>query len=167
MSPGCRAFLLALALCLPASAVAAPLEVHGETDRFAGQGVALAWAILRGATEQAAQVVVRVEPLDARLVSLSVDAVDPFSGERRQVLGLTGLGHGLTVTMPRSGFADHPRREFHLFTGNDEHAQHPSLTIYYQGAPDTAPEFLAEDRLRAYLDVTLDELRRGAPGGKP
>jgi len=155
---------LGLALCQPAGAVAAALEVHGETDRFAGRGVALAWAILRGASEDAAQVVVRVVPLEARLASLRVDAVDPFSGERRSILGPIGLGQGLTVTMPRSGFADHPRREFHFFAG--EPSLPPSLTVYYQGAPDTAPEFLAEEPLRAYLDRTLDALRRAGPRGK-
>ncbi|MFB3817780.1 MAG: hypothetical protein ACE147_08970 [Candidatus Methylomirabilales bacterium] len=160
MRRGRHAWLLVLALCLPASGSAAGLEVHGETDRFAGHGVALAWAVLRGATEAEAQAVVRVVPLDARLVSLSVDAVDPFSGERRQLLGRTDLGRGLTVAMPRSGFADHPRREFHLFTGSDERVRQPSLTIYYLGAPDTAPEFLAEDRLAAYLEATLATLRQ-------
>jgi hypothetical protein len=167
MRPVFFAWLLALALGLPASGAWAAREMHGETDRFAGQGLALAWAVLRGATEAEAQVLVRVVPLDARLVALSLDAVDPFSGQRQQLLSLTGLGRGLTVAMPRSGFADHPRREFHLFTGNGEHAQHPSLTVYYLGAPDTAPEFLEQDRLAAYLDRTLDELKRAGPRRNP
>ena len=49
------------------------------TDAFAADGVALAWAILRGRDEATTQVIVRVEADPARYRSLAVTGVDPFT----------------------------------------------------------------------------------------
>jgi hypothetical protein len=158
--PVCAVILLLAALCGPAGA---GQQVHGEGDRFAGHGIAMAWAILKAAVEDESRVVVRMAPLDPRLVAASIEGVDPFTDRREQVLARTALGAALDATSRRGTFADLPRREFHFYTAAGEKTA-PAVTVYFLGTPDTTPEFLAEEALRAYLDATLAALRRPRPG---
>jgi hypothetical protein len=139
-------------------------EVHGENSRFAGHGVALAWAILKAPVEDQSQVVVRMIPTDARYVTVGVEGVDPFTQARRTILSAQPLGAGLDVRSARGSFADFPRREFHFYLATDWQAKQPGVTIYFMGVPDTAPEFLAEAALSAYLAETIAKLRGGGKG---
>ncbi len=159
--------LLALWLLLGgAASPAVAAEVHGENSSFAGQGIALAWGILKAPVEDQSQVVVRMVPLDPAYVGVAVEGVDPFTQARRTILPEQPLGAGLDVRSARGSFADFPRREFHFYTAIDRQARRPSLTVYFMGVPDTSPEFLAEGPLTAYLAETIAKLRgpgRGAP----
>lgn len=152
------------ALLLQAGGPAGAAEqVHGESSEYAGRGVALAWAILKAPVEDQSQVVVRLARLDPALGGVSLEGVDPFSGERRELLPRTPLPERFETRSPRGGFAELTRREFHFYPAAAGPAGPPSLTIYFLGVPDTAPEFLAEAALTAYLDQTLARLIRGKP----
>jgi len=148
---------LVLVLSLLAWPTLAPAqEIHGQDSVFAAPGVAIAWAVLRGGTEGEAQVVVRIIRRDEAYRFVSVEAVDPFTHERRPVLDGRPLGDHRDVRSPRAGFADFPRREIHLYrTAEDWRARRPALTVYYLGVPDTTPEFTMEAALTAYLASAL------------
>ena len=157
--------LFALGLLLwGAGGPALAAEVHGENSSFAGQGVALAWGILKAPVEDQSQVVVRMVRIDPGYVTVDVEGVDPFTQARRTILQAQPLGAGLDVRSARGTFADFPRREFHFYTATDWQAKQPSLTIYFMGVPDTAPEFLAEALLSAYLAETITKLQGGGRG---
>jgi hypothetical protein len=146
---------------------ASPALLHGHSDSFASHGVALWWAVLRGADEASTQVVWRLALAPEVFASFTADAVDPFSQQRRVIAGvqLVGAQAGQTQTAggfqdirtPRVSFADFPRTELHLRARAD--APHASVTIYYLGVPDTAPEFASEAALQAYLNQRLAQYR--------
>jgi hypothetical protein len=121
----------------------------------------MVWGVLRGASEESTQVILRIVPAGGEYVAVSLDGVDPFTQRRRELLGMQPLGNQLDVRTSRGTFADFPRREIHFFTANDQHAQRPSLTIYFMGLPDTTPEFTSETALRKYVDETLARLLAG------
>jgi hypothetical protein len=137
---------------------AAPEEVHGANAVFVGRGVAIAWAILRGASEEDTRVVMRVVPRGGPWRRVSVDAVDPFTGDRRVLLAPQPFLGSLDVVTARATFAALTRREVQLYTPDEQHA----ITIYYLGLPDTTPEFTSAAAVSAYLDRALTEV-----GGKP
>ena len=157
---GLRAVLAAtaLALALPATTAGQAPQVHGESSSFAGHGVAIVWGILRGASETDTQVVLRVAQRGDALAAVSMDGVDPFTQNRRTLLGPAPLGRSLDVRTPRESFGDLPRRELHFYTATDRDRQRPSLTVYFLGVPDTTPEFATEAALRTYLEETLAKL---------
>ncbi len=149
--------LLALALVLwPALSAAQGQELHGQDSVFVGPGLAIAWAVLRGATEVETQVVVRIVPRGEAYRYVSVEAVDPFTREHRPVLDGRPLGAVVEMRAPRATFADFPRREIHLYrSAEDWRARRPALTVYYLGVPDTTPEFTTEEALSTYLAGAL------------
>ncbi len=162
-----RPFLVALLLlACPALAAAQGQEVHGADSVFGGDGVAIAWGVLKGAIEEETQVIIRIVPTRATYAYVSVEAVDPFSGGRRLALSARPLEEPEDVRSPRWTFGDFPRREIHLYrTADDLRAGNPALTVYYLGVPDTTPEFTSETALFAYLASALAKVR-GADGGR-
>lgn len=142
-------------------------EIHGENSSFAGEGVAMAWGILKAPVEDQSQVVIRIVSPGAVYASVSIEGVDPFTQNRQEILPGRPLGDGQSVRTSRGSFAEFPRREIHLFTAADWQAKRPTLTIYYLGVPDTTPEFLSESALSEYLDAALAKLRGGAQGSMP
>ena len=141
------AAVASLCLALQASGAHAQ-EVHGASDTFAGNGVAVVWGVLRGATEDGTLVVLRVAADARRYSHLEVAGVDPFTRMAAVRFPRTAIGAFLDVRLPRAGFADHPRTELR-FSGAE------SLLIYYLGIPDTAPEFPTAAALDAYLAGNL------------
>jgi hypothetical protein len=169
-SQSCPRWALALSVLLlacPAQAAEAPREVHGENSVFASYGIAMAWAVLRGASEDETQVVIRILPLAKAYAYLRIEGLDPFTQQRREMLRGQALGKGLDVHSPRATFAEFTRREIQFYTADDWAARRPSLTVYYLGVPDTAPEFTSEAALSKYLDDALAKVRSQARGEKP
>ncbi len=160
---------LACAVFLPALASGQSPEIHGENSVFAAPGVAVAWGVLRGPSEDATQVVLRLVATGPPAYPyVGVDAVDPFTGTRRPVLAPRPLGEALDVRSPRATFADFPRREIRLFrTADDARAGAPGLTVYYLGVPDTTPEFTSEPPLLAYLADAVAKVRAASGGRAP
>ncbi|HTP99650.1 MAG TPA: hypothetical protein VMN56_10005 [Casimicrobiaceae bacterium] len=147
-----KASLLALLLATAALAAEPPREMHGSGDGFATPGVALAWAVQRGASEAAATVIVRVATDPAIFPWMSVVGVDPFSKAELPRLAATKVDNVLDVQLPRAQFADYPNTEFRFYASEpDARAAAPSLVVFYHGVPDTAPEFTDSEMLHNYL----------------
>ena len=155
-------------LACPRGAIGQVREVHGEDSVFAGHGVAIAWGVLRAAPEERTAVVLRLAPTGEAAAYVSVEAVDPFTRERRPVLPGAPLTAPLDVRSPRQTFGDFPRREIHLYrTAEDWRAGRPSVTIFYLGVPDTTPEFVAESALATYLADALAKAQGAGRGRRP
>jgi hypothetical protein len=143
---------------LPAPGLGQVQEVHGENSSFRGNGVAMVWVVLRGTSEEDTQVILRIVPAGGEFAAVSVDGVDPFTQQRREVFARRPLGNGVEVRTARATFADFPRREIHFYATSGQNAQEPGLTVYFMGLPDTSPEFSSEVALTKYVEETLAKL---------
>ncbi|MFI5339549.1 MAG: hypothetical protein ACHQ7N_06900 [Candidatus Methylomirabilales bacterium] len=163
-----RLVVVLVLLVMPTLALGQAQEIHGENSLFAGHGVAIAWGVLKGATEEQTQVILRIEPTGAVYAVVRIEGVDPFTQNRQVIIDGEPLHEHLDVRTPRGTFADFPRREIHLYrTDADWQAHKPSLTIFYLGLPDTTPEFTSEVALFAYLDDSLAKVQGTGEGRKP
>ena len=131
--------------------------MHGASDAFAGEGVAIVWGVLRGASEESTVVVLRLAADAHRYSRLEVAGVDPFTRDTKIRVAASAVGASLDVRLPRAGFADHPRTELR-FSGAE------SLVVYYLGIPDTTPEFAGAAALEAHLAARMARLRES---GRP
>lgn len=146
--------LLAMACAFACgAALAQAREVHGASDAFADDGITVVWAVLRGATEGDAQVVLRVGAKPETYDQVEGTGVDPFTRDRTARFAATRLAPSATIRLPRAGFGEHPRTELE-FTGRSGR-----LVVYYLGVPDTAPEFADADLMEAYLRQRSGKLR--------
>lgn len=130
-------------------------EVHGASDTYAGEGVAVAWGVLRGANEEKTMVVVRVAADVRRYTRVEVLGIDPFTQAKKIRFPVTTLVEAMDIPLPRAGYAEHPRTELR-FAGPE------SLTVYYLGIPDTTPEFATAAALEAHLASRMAQLRAKA-----
>ena len=141
--------------------VARAAEVHGASDAFATPGIALAWAMLRGADDASTRVLLRME-VDPAYADVAVVGIDPFT---RAATPLLEHGRGLiVVAAARSHFAQFPRTEIRL---SRTPGGAPEVVVYYVSVPDTTPEFDDASKLDAYLDERLARLRATAPRRMP
>ena len=162
--------------CAPGAAVhgaEAPRELHGMSDAFAAPGMAMAWGIVRGASETATVVVARIvtdpamEATPGMKKFRAVTGGDPFTHRTGPLLAATRSAGVIDVRSPRAQFADLPRTEFRLYESAAAAQQDvPALVVFFLGVPDTTPEFATEDKLQAYLSDRVARLA-GASGGKP
>jgi hypothetical protein len=136
-------------------------EVHGSLDAFAAPGVALAWAILRGKEEASTEVVVRVDTDPSLYRSLNVVGVDPFTKATQSLATVSSVDGTMVVRLLRSRFAELPRTEWRLYSSvRRAPADAPALVIFYQGIPDTTPEFMAEGELSNSLARSIERAQR-------
>ena len=150
----------------PPAGGASASEVHGSLDAFAARGVALAFGVLRGKDEATTQVVVRVEADRARYNTLSVVGVDPFTKASQLFLPAAPIDGVRIVRIPRARFADLPRTEWRFFSSAKPAAgDAPALLVFYQGVPDTTPEFDDAARLESDLAARIERARREAGKG--
>ena len=145
---------LPLALLLMAGNPWAHAEevVHGADSLFVAPTVKIAWAVHKGAIEEATFVILRIVNSAVQYRRVQLDGVDPFSKTRKVLVSARPLAASIDLTVPRSGFAEFPSCEIHFYgrdaAPNDET---PSLTVYYLGVPDTTPEFANAQEAQAYL----------------
>jgi len=164
---GVLLLLVALLAC-PRPTKGAGQEVHGENSVFAGHGVAIVWGILKGGTEEATQVILRIVPAGESFAAVRIEGVDPFTQNCQVIVDGRPLGDGLDVRTPRGTFADFPRREIRLYrTDADWQARKPTVTIFYLGLPDTTPEFASEAALFTYLTQALAKVQGAGQGKRP
>ena len=148
-----------------ASAAEAPREVHGMADAFAEAGVAIAWGVVRGASETAT-VAIRVVTDTALYPWVAVEGSDPFTQRQHPLLRPMSSAGLIDVRSPRAQFADFPRTELRFYdSAADARSGMPKLVVFYLGVPDTTPEFATEDKLDAYLTDRIGRLR-GDGGSK-
>jgi hypothetical protein len=162
--------LLAGLVLAPGGAVhgaEAPREMHGMADAFAAPGVAMAWAVARGASETTTMVVARIVTDPATYPWLAVTAVDPFTNRTAPLLAATRSAAVVEMRSPRAHFADFPRSEFRFYPSAAAAQQDvPALVVFFLGVPDTTPEFVTEDKLEAYLGDRVARLA-ATGAGKP
>ncbi len=104
----------------------------------------------------------------ARYGSLSVAGVDPFTKDAVALRPLAPLATSREVRVARGRFADHPRSEWRFFReATPSRDAAPALLVYYQGIPDTSPEFDDPKKLDAYLAERLQRAPVGTQGAKP
>ena len=153
---GLSAALLLVGLVLASGAAVhgaeTPREVHGMSDAFAAPGVAMAWGVVRGASETATVVVARIVTDPATYPWLAVTGGDPFTHRTGPLLTATRSSGVIDVRSPRAHFADLPRTEFRLYESAAAAQQDaPALVVFFLGVPDTTPEFATEDKLQGQL----------------
>ena len=149
-----RSLYLALLLAMPAygSAVSAQEKVHGANSLFVAPTVKVGWAVQKGASEETTLVVLRVVNSAGQYRQIRLDGVDPFSTKRKVLVSAQALGESIDLSVPRSGFAEFPSCEIHLYRSAAASPDAPpNLTIYYLGVPDTTPEFASARDAQAYL----------------
>jgi hypothetical protein len=165
----------ALAGVVVAAAVATPLraaesasEMHGMADAFAVPGVALAWGILRGASEAATVVVLRIVADPALYPAVAATGTDPFTQRTITVLAATRNTGRIDLRVPRAHFADYPRTDVRLYASASlGEADAPKAVVYYLGVPDTTPESASEAALDASLADRLARARAALPKQSP
>jgi hypothetical protein len=141
---------------------APPAEVHGSLDAYAAPGLALAWGVLRGADDGGAMVVVRVDVDPKVYRAIAVSGVDPFTKASQSLVATTPIDRTLLVRLVRSRFAELPRTEWRFYASaasSVKPSDAPVLLVYYQGVPDTTPEFNDEAALAASLDQRIARAR--------
>jgi hypothetical protein len=158
-------FLLCAAVLLMAGMprlAAQGVEVHGADSTFRTRGLVLMWAVLTGEDEPSTRVVldlVKAAPGAEGFRFYTVLSVDPFTGETRVELEAEHLEARNRVLRSRPDFQLFSARR--IFFYNDAEAAaagRPELTVYYQGVPDTAPEFSDPAELDAYFAGVLERL---------
>jgi len=151
---------LACVAAAPAAAADSQREIHGMADAYAGEGVALAWAILRGADEAATVVVVRIVADPTRYPIVAATGSNPFSQRAKPALRATPTAGGVDLRVARAHFADFPRSELRFYESvAAAQSETPRLVVYYLGVPDTTPEFATEANLEAYLVDRIARIR--------
>lgn len=162
---GVLALLLLAGLALAGTEVhgaETPRELHGMSDAFAAPGVALAWGVLRGASETATIVVVRIVTDPASYPWLAVAGGDPFTQRTQPLLAATRSAGVIDLRSPRAHFADFPRTDLRLYESAAAAQQDaPALVVFFLGVPDTTPEFATEDKLQEYLGDRVARLGAG------
>ena len=158
---------LALSTVVEAPALAADpqREIHGMADAYAGQGVALAWAVLRGVDEARTVVVVRIVADPDLYAIVGATGSNPFSQRTQPLLPPTPNAGSVELRAARAQFADFPRTELRFYgSASTAQSDMPRLVVYFLGVPDTTPEFATEANLAAYLADRIARMR--APGAK-
>jgi hypothetical protein len=147
---------------MAAAAADVTRELHGHSDAFAASGVAIAWAVLRGNSEETTAVVMRVATDSGAFARFAADSVDPFTQRRQAVVAERPLAGATEVRVPRAHFADFPRTELRFYAAGAASASlPPMLIVFYLGVPDTTPEFTDPARLDAYLTDRIARLNAG------
>jgi hypothetical protein len=157
---GCGAF--ALVVGAHAAHGDTPNEVHGSADAYAGDGIALVWAVLRGPDEAATVALLRIAADPERYPLVAVVGRNPFSQQAKQLLDARATADGVDLRIARSHFSDFPRTELRFYPSPAAaQADAPKLVLYFLGVPDTTPEFAAEVRLNAYVSERIARLQAG------
>jgi hypothetical protein len=159
-------WLLGVLACVGAIAAEPTREVHGAGDAYTAPGVALAWGVVRGATEASTTVVVRIVADPAAYAALAVTATNPFSQKTSEIQRRSPLMDRTDIRVQRSQFADTPRTEWSFYPSvAPATPDTPALVVFYLGVPDSTPEFASEAALDAYFSDRFARLRV-APAAK-
>ncbi len=135
-------------------------ELHGADSVFDAKDMVVLWGILKGADEDHSWVYIKIilpGPSPSPWKSFGMEAVDPFSQEKEVVTPRRKLEKENVVRSPRSSFRDKTGRRI-LFYGDQGRDDRPGKIIFYQGVPDTTPEFSTEVQLHDYFSQALKRL---------
>jgi hypothetical protein len=151
------------ALCTDIIQLAAQgVEFHGADSTFQTEGLVLMWAVLRGTDEASTQVVldiVKTSPEAERYRFYSVIVEDPFTGESQIEVEAALLEEKNRILRVRPDFQIFSNRRISFFTDRySASLGKPELTVFYQGVPDTSPEFSDLQCLESYFNQVLQRL---------
>jgi hypothetical protein len=137
-------------------------EYHGADSSFQLGDLVILWGILKGPDEDRSWVTIKIirtgsEP--GLWKSYRVEAVDPFSQEKEWATPGESLRKENVVKARRSSFRDKTGRRIHLYPGLRMEGK-PAAIIFYQGVPDTTPEFLTEMEMEDYFDQALKRMKK-------
>ena len=136
-------------------------EYHGDDSSYQLRNLVLLWGILKGPDEDRSWVIIKMIRTGSDpgpWESCRVEAVDPFSQEKEWVSPREKLGKETMIKSPRSSFRDKTGRRILLYSGQSENEK-PSAVIFYQGIPDTTPEFSTEKEMEAYFEQALRRMK--------
>ncbi|MCC6471842.1 MAG: hypothetical protein IT563_26250 [Alphaproteobacteria bacterium] len=150
----------ALAAILSPAPGRAQAVVHGADSLFSAPTIKLAWAMIKGNSEETTRVMIRVVNATSAYRFVRADGLEPFTKARVTLVETRALPERTDLFIPRARFADHPSLEILLDAAAEAAVPgRAALTIYYLGVPDTTPEFLAEKDADAYLAKMLGALK--------
>lgn len=159
-----RVAIWVILFALTSGTPVAAATLHGADSSFRAGGITILWAILKSSSEENTTVHIRIRhdaAAEPRLARFGVEAVDPFSRERVWVTRGAPLGPVQTLKMPRADFQDRTERWLHFYPDlAASEAHRPTLTLFYHGIPDTAPELLTETDMEAYLEQALRRMKK-------
>ena len=146
-----------LAMAMSASARAQDI-VHGADSLFVAPTVKIAWAVQKGASEEATTVVIRVVNSAGAYRQVRLDGVDPFSKNRKVLVPVRPLADQIDLSVPRSGFAN--IRAARSISRDDAPVM-IDQPCHYLGVPDTTLSV----RWRRATDIPRSLARRGSHPG--
>jgi hypothetical protein len=137
-------------------------EYHGADSSFQLRDLAILWGILKGPDEDRSWVTIKIirtgsEP--GLWKSYRVETVDPFSQEKEWVTPRENLGKENAVKQIRSSFREKTGRRLYFYPGQGMEEK-PAAIIFYQGVPDTTPEFLTEKEMEDYFGQALRRMKK-------
>ncbi|GAK55241.1 hypothetical protein U27_02073 [Candidatus Vecturithrix granuli] len=139
-------------------------EYHGADSVFQAEGLAIFWAILKGADDEHSLVYIKlISTAEAGkpFQHYRVLAVNPFSKEEEWVTKGETFEEQNLLKLNRASFRNKTERRFFFYKSEEiEEDQKPDMTVYYQGIPDTAPEFLEETQIEQYFEGALIRLKK-------
>lgn len=137
-------------------------EYHGADSIFKANGIIVVWAIEKRGNDVSPLVylrIVRTPSSEGTFRYFTVLAVDPFSKASRTLVDGQPLHDQNTVTAELAAFQEYSARRILLYATDEElRAETPSMVVFYQGVPDTSPEFLSVQKLEAYFSDTVQRI---------
>jgi len=130
------------------------LKYHGADSVFEVGGVAVFWAILKGADINSSKVYINIVSLDETKLdfsSYSIFASNIFSGEEEIIINQKPMEKNNLLIQEYGSFSQMAKRRI-LFYHIGDSSDNPQMEIYYIGVPDTAPEFLEEEQINAFFE---------------
>ncbi len=131
---------------------------------FQAEGLAIFWAILKGEDDEHSLVYIKLISTAAAQKPFQhyhVLAVNPFSKEEEWVIKGEKFAEQNLLKLNRAAFRNKMERRFFFYTSEKiEEDQKPDMIVYYQGIPDTAPEFLEETQIEQYFENALARLKK-------
>lgn len=137
-------------------------EYHGADSVFETEGIAVFWAVLKGSDIDSSKVYINIVPENKGTVDYSrysVVLANVFTKEEEVLVDYQLLEDENIIIQNYRTFYDKSKRRL-LFFKPDDSGDRPSMEIYYVGVPDTAPEFLLEEHIRAFFDHSIKMIRQ-------
>jgi len=134
------------------------IKYHGADSAFKANGISIFWAILKGPEESSSWVYIRIinqqEDGLNQFRTFSLIASDPFSDSEEWIIKAEKLKKESIIKLNRESFKEMMKRRFLFYQSEkieDYKSEKPDMVVYYLSVPDTAPEFLALEKLEAYF----------------
>jgi hypothetical protein len=137
-------------------------EHHGADSSFQLRDLIILWGVLKGPDEDRSWVYIKIIRTGSERgpwTSYRLEAVDPFSQEREWVTPRENLGKENTVKEIRSSFREKTGRRLYFYPGQGMEEKSAAI-IFYQGVPDTTPEFLTEKEMEDYFGQALRRMKK-------